>query len=224
MSNHLGAWVPKPLDVLIEYLRWHKGGVVEGMLSDIVGGGVLPYDGGKIIEICGRHLKHLPDRARDESLRIARMQVDKPIKEHVTPNVVVYTYAAHAEHRKFRDELYERVGAYKKMYDWLNSGVVKSEHMPVLKKRLSRLHNGLHVKNDSLMDSAVSAVAVYDVMTAMEVVPRDGMLSESFTERLDYLASVYAVRTYRSPDTNGSEVLTYVFRQVNFKQVAVVKK
>lgn len=223
MSNYLSTWVPTPLDVLVEYLHGHRGSVVECILGDIVSGDMLPYDGEEIIEICGRHLKHLPNRTRDESLRIAKMQVDKPLKERVTPNVVVYTYAAHIEHRKFRDDLRDRVVAYKKMYDWLNSGAVKPEHMPMLKERLSSLHNDLHVRNESLMDSAVSAVAVYDVMTALEVVPMGRMLFETFTKRLDYLASVYAVRAHRSPDTNGSDVLTYVFRQVNFKQIAVKK-
>ena len=224
MSNYLSTWMPKPLDVLVEYLRWHKGSVVEGILGDIVGSDMLPYDGEEIIKICGRHLKHLPNRTRDESLRIAKMQVDKTINGHVIPSVDVYTYAAHIEHRKFRDELHERIETCKKVYDWLNSGAVKPENMPVLKMRLIDLHSGLYVKNESLMDSAVSAVAVYDVVTAMEVVPRGRMLFESFTNRLGYLASVYAVRTCRSPDTNGCEVTTYVSRQVNFKQVAVVKK
>ena len=223
MLNNWNTWVPKPLDVLVEYLRGHKGSVVEGMLIDIVDSNTLPCDGEVIIEVCGRHLKHLPNRTRKESLRIAKMQVDMTIEGWIRPGVVAYTYAAHAEHRKLRDELHKRVEVGEEMCDWLNSGVVTPKHMPVLKKRLSRLHDGLYGKKDSMIDSAVAAVAVYDVMTAMEVVPKGEGLFESFTRRLAYLSSVYAVRNYRSPKTNGNEVLTYVSRQVNFKQVAVKK-
>lgn len=223
MSNNLDNWAPTPLDVLVEYLRGHRGDVVEGILVDIVSSKMLPYDGEEIIKICGRHLKHLPNRSREESLEIAKMQVDKPIVECVTPNILVYTYAAYVEHRKFRDDLSKRITVCRKVHDWLNSGAINPDDISVIKRRLNDLYGSLHVKNESLMDSAVSAVAVYDVMTALEVVPRGRDLFESFMKRLNYLASVYAVRNYRSPDTNGSEVFTYIFRQTNFKQVAVKK-
>lgn len=212
---------PKPLDVLVEYLYGHKSDVGESILGDIVSMKMLPYDGEEIIEICGRHLNHLPRRTREESCNIAKMQVDRPIEMWITPNVAAYTYAAHAEHREFRDSLNEQVEIYRKSRDWLKAREVKDEHVQFLNSRLHGLHVSLYVKNESLMDSAVSAVAVYDVMTAMEVIPGHKDLFESFMRRLDYLRSVYAVRTGGSPDFVRSEVFAYVFRKARYKQVMV---
>lgn len=223
MSNNLSAWVPTPLDTLIDYLYSHRSWTSVKILWDIVSGKRLPADGVEVIEICGLHLEHLPRRSREEALDIAKRQVDQPVDSCVRANVAVYTYAAHAKHRVLRDEVQERTRVYDGLRDWLKSTKVDQGHVKILSDRLDASRIGLYVKEVELDDSAVFAVAVYDVMTAMDVIGEEEPLTERLLHTLRYLKTVYSVRTGRSPDAYGGEVSSYVLRNTQYKRVMVKK-
>lgn len=219
----MNTWIPTPLDTLIEYLYSHRSWTSANMLWDIVGGKRLPGDVSDVIEICSRHLKHLPRRSREEALDIAKRQVDQPVDSCVRLNAAVYTYAAHAKHRALREEVQERTYVYKCLRDWLKETKVDQGHVKILADGLDASRIGLYVKEVELDDSAVFAVAVYDVMTAMDVIGEEEPLTERLLHTLRYLKAVYAVRVGRSPDVYSCEVSSYVLRNTQYKQVMVKK-
>lgn len=219
----MNTWMPTPLDTLIDYLYSHRSWTSVNILWDIVGAKSLPADGEGVIEICGRHLKHLPRRSREEALDIAKRQVDQSVDSCVMANAAVYTYAAHAKHRALREEVRERTCVYDGLRDWLKSTKVDQGHVKIISDRLDASRIGLYVKEVELDDSAVFAVAVYDVMTAMDVIGEEELLTERLLHTLRYLKAVYSVRTGTAPDGRGSEVCSYVLRHTKYKQVMVKK-
>ena len=219
----MNTWMPTPLDTLIEYLYSHRSWTSAKILWDIVGVKRLPANGVEVIEICGRHLKHLPRRSREEALDIAKRQVDQPVDSCVRANAAVYTYAAHAKHRVLREDVQECTRVYESLRDWLKSAKVDHGHVKILADRLDTSRIGLYVKEVELDDSAVFAVAVYDVMTAMDVIGEEEPLTERLLHTLRYLKTVYSVRAGRAPDAYGSEVSSYVLRRTQYKQVMVKK-
>lgn len=217
----MNTWMPTPLDTLADYLHSHRSWTSAKILSDIVGGKRLPADGVEVIEICGRYLNHLPRRSREEALDIAKRQVDQFIGSWVKPNVAVYTYAAHARHRALREEVRWRTYVYDGLRDWLKETKIDQGHVKIFTDRLDASRIGLYVKEVELDDSAVFAVAVYDVMTAMDVIGEEEPLTERLLHTLRYLKSVYAVRVGRSPDAYSGEVSSYVLRNTQYRQVMV---
>lgn len=206
--------VPSPVDVLVEYLYSHHSDVGASILGDIVNAHVFPGDGDAITEICRRHLKHLPKRSLEEALEIAEIQADVVPDVYIKPNVAVYTYAAYAMYRIWRDGIEGKSDCYERVCKWLKGGVVKVEHEGLVARRAASIRNSLVVDRSSLEDFASSAVAVYDVMTAMEVIPRGGSRFESFSKGLQYLMTVYSVRTGKFPEPRYSDASSYVFRQM----------
>lgn len=219
----MNTWMPTPLDTLIDYLYSHRSWTSVKILRDVVCEKRLPADGEGVIEICGRHLKHLPRRSREEALDIAKRQVDQSVDSCVMANAAVYTYAAHARHRALRDDVQKRTRVHEGLCDWLRSTKVDKGHVKILTDRLDASRIGLYVKEVELDDSAVFAVAVYDVMMAMDVIGEEEPLTERLLHTLRYLKTVYSVRTGRLPDAYDGEVSSYVLRNTQYKQVMVKK-
>lgn len=219
----MDTWIPTPLDTLADYLYSHRSWTSAKILRDIVGGKKLPADGGEVIEICGRYLNHLPRRSREEALDIAKRQVDQSVDSWVKPNVSVYTYAAHAKHRALREEVQERTYVYEGLRDWLKLAEVSHDHVKIFADGLDASRIGLYVKEVELDDSAVFAVAVYDVMTVMDVIGEEEPLTEKLLHTMRYLKTVYSVRVGRGVDEYGSDVSSYVLRHTQYKRVMVKK-
>lgn len=211
MVNSFTSRAPTPLDALVEYICINRFDIGEKILEDILDSLPLPYGADEIKKVCGEYLlPSLPRRTGEEALAIANVQARRGVNRSSGSGVSVYKYAAYTCYRALLREIDDREKYISESLFLVKNGYIKESHVWTTTNVIDDVREIVESKRKLLRPMAENAVAVCDVITALDDVHScsvDGSESSDVFRRLAY---TYAVRTCRGAGGWLGSVREYV--------------
>lgn len=157
----------------------------------------------------------------EEVATIARLHVMRDAEYHNKVNAAMYKYAAYARYRELLGEIADIEGFILDSQELLKDGEIDSSHRFYVENVIDDMREEIQRKKKSMVAYAEAAVAVSDVMTALDDIRDDSPKWESFLRSIERFRKVYLVRACKLRRYGNTAVWSYISAAYHERQNGV---